>query len=110
LRMPAMLIWNSVLVGHPFLLASKIPSMGGCLRRPIFRSVMLLAVNHLRNPIFWFRGYCECLATTAGSYFVRNGMQEGRRLLSQDRLALRLYKAHRETLVSYAGKLSGDRS
>src|SRR5690606_11414512 len=30
--------------------------------------------------------------------------------LSHDRIVLRLYRTHRETLVSYAGKLSGDRA
>lgn len=30
--------------------------------------------------------------------------------MGHERLALRLYRTHRETLVSYAGKLSGDRA
>lgn len=37
-----------------------------------------------------------------------NSHGEGYHILSSDRLALHLYRAHRDTLVSYAGKLSGD--
>ena len=40
--------------------------------------------------------------------FTPGYQNQGSAVLSSNRLALHLYRAHREALVSYAGKLSGD--